>query len=154
MTTAEGVDSRDLRSAFTGGAFTAALVDAAIDAAAKVWKDGRCLELVVEPPGKEVDPGSETEITVTIEHKAFEDEIERDIRATLEGTEEVDPLDEPVPAAATFTYTATSESQGQGTITFRSVSNRGIAERTETYTVEPAAAAGRRRLADRGGSAA
>jgi hypothetical protein len=136
LTTAEGVDGRDLRAAFTGGAFTAALVDAAIDAAADVWKDGRCLELVVEPPGKQVDPGSETEITVTIEHKAFDDEIKRDIRATLEGTEEVDPLDEPVPAAATFTYTATSESQGQGTISFRSVSNRGIAERTETYTVE------------------
>ena len=136
VTTAEGVDARDLRSAFTGGAFTAALVDAAIDAAARVWKDGRCLELVVEPPGKEVDPGSETEITVTIEHKAFDDEIERDIRATaLEGTEKVEPFDEPVPAAATFTYTATSESEGQGAITFRTVSNRGIAERTETYTV-------------------
>ncbi len=136
MTTAEGVDARDLRSAFTSGAFTAALVDAAIDAAARVWKDGRCLELVVEPPGKEVDPGSETEITVTIEHKAFEDEIKRDIRATaLEGTEKVEPFDQPVPAEATFTYTATSESQGEGTITFRSVSNRGIAERTETYTV-------------------
>jgi hypothetical protein len=136
VTTAEGVDARDLRSAFTGGAFTAALVDAAIDAAARVWKDGRCLELVVEPPGKEVDPGSETEITVTIEHKAFDDVIERDIRATaLEGTEKVEPFDQPVPAEATFTYTATSESQGEGTITFRSVSNRGIAEGTVTYTV-------------------
>jgi hypothetical protein len=136
VTTAEGVDARDLRSAFTGGAFTAALVDAAIDAASRVWKDGRCLELVVEPPGKEVDPGSETEITVTIEHKAFEDEIERDVRATaLEGTEKVEPLDEPIRAPKTFTYTATSESQGQGTITFRTVSNRGIAERAETYTV-------------------
>jgi hypothetical protein len=136
VTTADGVDAGDLRSASTGGAFTAALVDAAIDAAARVWKDGRCLELVVEPPGKEVDPGSETEITVTIEHKAFEDEIERDVRATaLEGTEKVEPFDEPVPAGKTFTYTATSESEGQGTITFRSVSNRGIAERTETYAV-------------------
>jgi hypothetical protein len=136
ITTAEGADANDLRSAFTGGAFTAALVDAAIDAAETVWQDGRCLELVVEPPGKQVDPGSKTEIAVTIEHKAFDDEVKRDIRATLEGTEEVDPLDEPVPAAATFTYTATTESRGQGVITFRSVSNRGIAERTETYVVE------------------
>ena len=38
--------------------------------------------------------------------------------------------DAPVPAEASFTYTATSESQGEGTITFRTVSNRGIAERT------------------------
>ena len=90
LTTAEGVDTRDLRSAFTGGAFTAALVDAAIDAAETVWQDKRCLELEVDPPGKEVDPGSETEIAVKIEHKAFDEEVERDVKATLEGTEEVD----------------------------------------------------------------
>jgi hypothetical protein len=35
-----------------------------------------------------------------------------------------------------FTYTATSEPEGEGTITFRSVSNRGVAEeRIETYRV-------------------
>ena len=137
LTTAEGVDARDLRSAFTGGAFTAALVDAAIDAASQVWRDKRCLELKVEPPGKLVDPGSETEITVTIEHKAFDEEVERDVTATLEGTEELDPLDEPVRAPDHFTYTATDAQQGEGTITFRSVSNRGIAEeRVETYTVD------------------
>jgi hypothetical protein len=135
ITTAEGLDARDLRSAFTGGAFTAALVDAAIDAAATVWQDGRCLKLNVDPPGKEVDPGSETEITVKIEHKAFDEEVERDVTAELVGTEKVEP-NEPVKAPATFTYTATSESEGEGTITFRSVSNRGIAEeRAETYTV-------------------
>jgi hypothetical protein len=73
ITTAEGVDARDLRASFFGGFATAALVDMAIDAAETVWQDGRCLELVVEPPGKRVDPGSETEITVTIEHKAFDE---------------------------------------------------------------------------------
>jgi hypothetical protein len=136
LDTAEGVDARDLRSAFTGGAFTAALVDAAIDAAATVWQDGRCLELKVDPPGKAVDPGSETEITVTIEHKAFDEEVDREIEASLAGTEELDPLDTPVKPGE-FTYTATSAPEGEGTITFRSVSNRGIAEeRTETYTVD------------------
>jgi hypothetical protein len=137
LTTAEGVDARDLRSAFTGGAFTAALVDAAINAAAIVWQDGRCLELEVDPPGMTVDSGSETEITVKIMHKAFDEEVERDVEATLEGTEEVDPLDTPVRAPDTFTYTATSAPEGEGTITFRSVSNRGIAEeRSETYRVD------------------
>ncbi len=74
---------------------------------------------------------------MTIEHKAFDEEVERDVEATLEGTEELDPLDTPVRAPDTFTYTATDAQQGQGTITFRSVSNRGIAEeRSETYTVD------------------
>jgi hypothetical protein len=136
ITTAEGLDARDLRSAFTSGAFTAALVDAAIDAAATVWQGGRCLKLNVDPPGREVDSGSETEITVKIEHKAFDEEVDRDVTAELEGTETVEPADEPVRAPAVFTYMATSESEGEGTITFRSVSNRGVAEeRAETYTV-------------------
>ena len=92
LDTAEGVETRDLRSAFTGGAFTAALVDAAIDAASQVWRDKRCLELKVEPPGKTVDPGSETDITVKIEQKAWDDEIEgKPITATLEGTKEIGP---------------------------------------------------------------
>jgi hypothetical protein len=57
------------------------------------------------------------------------------VTATLEGTKEVAPLD-PVQAPADYTYTATNESEGQGTITFESVSNRGIAkERSERYTV-------------------
>jgi hypothetical protein len=135
ITTAEGVDARDLRSAFTGGAFTAGLVDAAIDAASVVWRDGRCLELEVDPPGKEVDPGSETEISVTIKHKAYEEEVERKVKAVLAGTEELDPNDQPVQPGE-FTYTATDAAEGEGTITFSSVSNRGIAkERTETYRV-------------------
>jgi hypothetical protein len=137
LTTAEGVDARDLRSAFTGGAFTAGLVDAAIGAARQVWRSKKCLELKVEPPGKTVDPGSETEITVKIEQKAHEGEIEgKPVTATLEGTKEVHPLDEAVPAPAAFKYTATDAQEGEGTITFRSVSERGIAERTETYRVD------------------
>ena len=40
-------------------------------------------------------------------------------------------------APATFTYTATSQPEGEGKVTFKSVSNRGIAkELTETYRVE------------------
>ena len=101
-----------------------------------MWRNGRCLELVPDPQGRAVDPGSQTDITVTIVHKAHDDEIERPVRATLAGTEKVDPLDSPVMAPADFTYTATSESEGEGTVTFRSESNRGIAEKVETYTVE------------------
>jgi hypothetical protein len=138
LDTAEGVDARDLRSAFTGGAFTAALVDVAIDAASRVWRDKRCLELKVEPPGKTVDASSKTEIKVKIEQKAWDEEVEgKPITASLEGTKEVSPKDPtPAPAPGTFTYTATDAQEGEGTITFRSVSNRGIAERTETYKVD------------------
>jgi hypothetical protein len=136
LNTAEGLDTRDLRSAFTGGAFTAALVDAAIDGASQVWRAKRCLELKVEPAGRTVDPGSDTQIKVTIEHKAFDEEVQRDVTAALEGTQAVDPSESAVMAPADFTYRATDAQEGEGTITFRSVSNRGIAERSETYRVD------------------
>ena len=136
LNTAEGVDIEDLRTAFAGGAFTAGLVDAAIDAASQVWRNKRCLQIKVEPPGKTVDPGSETELKVKIEHKAFDEEVERDVTAALEGTKEIDPSDGPVRAPGEFTYTATDAQEGEGTITFRSISNRGIAEQTETYRVD------------------
>ena len=114
-----------------------ALTDGAIKAATRVWRGGRCLELKADPPGKTVEPGSRTEIKVTIEQKAYDDEVKREIKATLEGTKEVAPLDAPVMAPATFTYTATSQPEGEGKVTFKSVSNRGIAkELTETYRVE------------------
>jgi hypothetical protein len=134
--TDEGATPGDVSSWLFGGALTGALADAAIEAAQRVWRDGRCLELKADPAGRQVDSGSETTITVTIHHKAFDEEVERDVEATLEGTEEVDPLDSPVRAPADFTYTATDEQEGEGTITFRSVSNRGIAEElSETYVV-------------------
>lgn len=136
LVTAEGVSAQDVRSAFTGGAFTAALVDAAIDAASTVWRGTHCLELRVEPAGKTVEPGSRTGIKVTIEHKAFDEEVARDVRATLEGAKDIDPSDQPVRAPDEFTFIAPDEQGGAGVITFRSVSNRGIAERTETYRVD------------------
>ncbi len=138
LTDTTGVDERHVRASFFGGFATASIVDAAIEAAETVWRSGRCLELEVEPPGKRVDPASDTEITVTLQHKAFDEEVKRDIEATLDGPERIAP-DTKVMAPATFTYTATSDLQGKGTITFRSVSNRGIAEeRVEVYEVAQA----------------
>lgn len=135
ITDAEGAEQADLNTSLFGGMLTSRVIDSAIDSAEKVWRAQRCLELEVDPPGKEVDSGSETEITVTIKHKAYEEEVERPVKAVLAGTEKLEPEDQPIHPAE-FTYTATSESEGEGTITFSSVSNRGIAEeRSETYVV-------------------
>jgi hypothetical protein len=133
---AEGANEVDVRAWVLTRALAATLTDTAIKAATRVWRGGRCLELKADPPGKEVDPGSETEIEVTIVQTAHDDEVEREVTASLAGTEKVEPLDSPLMAPGPFTYTATSEAEGEGTITFESVSDRGIAkELTETYTV-------------------
>jgi hypothetical protein len=132
---ADGANEADIRAWALTRALAASLTDGAISAAATVWRGGRCLELVPDPPGQEVDPGSETTITVKIEHKAHDEEVERPIRATFAGVERAEELETPIDAPADFTYTAATEPQTEGTITWRSVSNRGIAERSETYRV-------------------
>ena len=133
---ADGANEADIRAWVLTRALAASLTDQAITAAAQVWRGGRCLELKPDPPGQVVDPGSETGITVTIEHKAYDEEVERPIRATFAGVEGVEPLETPVEAPADFTFRAANEPRTEGTITWRTVSDRGIAERSETYRVE------------------
>ena len=89
--TAQGGNEADVRAWVLTRALAGALTDSAIKAAARVWRGGRCLELKADPPGKTVEPGSDTDIEVTIHQKAYDDEVERDVTATLDGTEEISP---------------------------------------------------------------
>ena len=90
-----------------------------------------------DPAGREVFPGSDTSISVTV-HQAVEDrDIEVPVRATLEGVESIDPNDEPDDAPADITYRAGTQPRSEGKVTFKSTSNRGLAERTETYRTGP-----------------
>jgi hypothetical protein len=133
---ADGANDADVRAWVLTRALAGTLTGDAIKAAEQVWRGGRCLELKPDPPGRTVAPGSETDITVKIEHKAYDEEVERPIRATFAGVERAEPLQTPVDAPADFIYHAAEEPQTEGTITWRTVSNRGIAERSETYRVE------------------
>jgi hypothetical protein len=133
---AEGANDADIRAWVLTRALAGTLTGDAVTAAEQVWRSGRCLELKPDPAGRTVAPGSETDITVKIEHKAYDEEVERPIRATFAGVERAERLDTPIDAPADFTYHAADEPQTEGTITWRTVSNRGIAERSETYRVE------------------
>jgi hypothetical protein len=120
------------------GAAAAALggVDRLVRKARDVWRT-RCVTVTATPAGKEVVPGSETSISATVRHAVEDRDIEVPVRATLAGTQSITPDDEPRDAPAEITYRAGIEPRAEATITFRTTSNRGRAERTETYRTLP-----------------
>lgn len=120
------------------GAAAAALggVDRLVRKARDVWRS-RCVTVTATPAGKEVVPGSETSISATVRHAVEDRDIEVPVRATLAGTESITPDDEPRDAPAEITYRAGIEPRAEATITFRTTSNRGKAEKTETYRTMP-----------------
>jgi hypothetical protein len=130
----------DLRSLFRSAAqaISAAAVLLGYDAE-KFWRGGKCLELLVDPAGGDVDADSKTDVVAKVRHRFEGDELDKPVEATLDGVQGIDPANEEQPAPATITYMAGSEDGDVGNIAFKTVSKRGIAEKTVTFTVKPAA---------------
>ena len=119
-------------------AISSAAVLLGIDAE-KFWRGGKCVELIVDPPGGDVDADSKTDVVAKVRHRFEGDELDKPVEATLDGVQAIDPVDTKQPAPATVKYTAGPEDGDVGNIAFKTVSNRGIAEKTVTFTVKPAA---------------
>ncbi len=115
--------------------FTETMVTAAAQEAEKLWKSGKCVELLVDPKGSDVEPDSVTSVTARLHHKIEGNDLDKPVEATLTGVKTLEPDGEKQPAPATVTYTAGPNEGDIGRIAFKSVSNRGIAERAETFTV-------------------
>ncbi|MEY2400379.1 MAG: hypothetical protein QOJ08_490 [Ilumatobacteraceae bacterium] len=123
----------------TTNLFMETTVTAAAKEAEKLWRSGKCVELTVDPDGGDVEPDEVKEVTAILKHKIEGNELDKPVEATLTGVKTVEPAGEKQPAPATVTYTAGSEDGDIGKIAFKSVSNRGIAEKAVTFTVRPAA---------------
>ena len=100
-----------------------------------VWRSGRCFEIRPQPDGGSVGPNSQTAVTVNVYHWVDRADIKVPVKATLAGAQKIDPADTPVDAPAKFTFTASGPAS-TGVVTYRVVSNRGIAERSSTFTVQ------------------
>ena len=129
-TRANGQTSFDLLFYLTSNAAwaTATAVETA-------WRSGKCLDLIVDPEGGDVDPDSVTDVVAKVKHHFEGNELDKPVTATLAGVKTVDPAGEKQPAPATVKYTAGSEEGETGDIAFESVSNRGIAKKTVRFTV-------------------
>ena len=130
----------DQQAGFWGSmsVFVETMVMAAAKEAEKLWKDGKCLELVVDPGSGDVQPNEAKDVTATLRHRIEGTELDKPVVANLTGVKTVDPAGTKQPAPATVRYTAGSEDGDFGEITFESVSNRGIARKTVRFTVRPA----------------
>lgn len=115
--------------------FVETMVTASAKEAEKLWRDGKCVELIVDPEGGEVSPGEVKSVTATLRHKVDGNELDKPVEATLTGVQSLEPAGTSQPAPATVTYTAGPAQGDVGQIAFKSVSNRGIAEKTVTFTV-------------------
>lgn len=115
--------------------FVETMVTAAAKEAEKLWREGKCVELIVDPEGGEVSPGEVKSVTAKLRHKVDGSELDKPVEAALTGVQSLEPAGGSQPAPATVTYTAGPTQGDVGQIAFKSVSNRGIAEKTVAFTV-------------------
>jgi hypothetical protein len=102
----------------------------------KAWRSGMCIAVLVSPETSDVEAGSETTVTAKVKHKMEGNELDKPVEAKLEsGVKTIEPSGQKQKAPATFKYTAGSESGDAGSVSFDSVSNRGIGHASARYTV-------------------
>ena len=104
-------------------------------AAERFWRNGKCVELIVDPAGGDVDPDSVTDVVAKLKHRFEGNELDKPVEASLTGVKAVDPLNQKQPAPATVKFTAGPNEGDVGEIAFKSVSKRGIAEKSVKFTV-------------------
>ncbi len=123
----------------TTNLFMETTVAAAAKEAEKLWRSGKCVELIVDPGTRDVQPDEILEVTAKLKHRIEGNELDKPVEAILTGVKSIEPAGEKQPAPATVTYTAGPNDGDIGKIAFKSVSNRGIAEKSVTFTVRLAA---------------
>lgn len=111
------------------------MVTAAAKEAEKLWKSGKCVELLIDPDGGDVEADEVKDVTAKLRHKIEGNELDKPVEATFAGVKSLTPLGEKQPAPATVSFTAGPKQGDWGRISFKSVSNRGIAEKDAIFTV-------------------
>ena len=99
--------------------------------AEKEWKNGRCVEIVVEgaEDSNVVAPGSSTPFTARVRHKFEGVELNGPIEGTLSGKESLAPQGK-AEAPVHYTYLAPQETASSATAALETRSRRGVAKRT------------------------
>ena len=94
-----------------------------------------CIVVHATPNGGSVDKESLTNIKVTVKQRYEGTELDKPVEATFSGVASLDPLGQKQPAPASYTFTAGSTDGDRGSMSFKSVSNRGIGHTTVTFVV-------------------
>ena len=136
VVTGVSTDSTAAASLLLGmGIFAQLPAKAAAKAAETAWRSGMCVRVSPSPAGGDVAKDSTTEVNVTVRQRYDGLELNKPVTATLSGPKSIEPAGQAQPAPATFSYTAGPKDKDTGTVTFKSVSNRGIGQTTVYFQV-------------------
>jgi hypothetical protein len=106
----------------------------------KGWRSGMCIALLVSPDGGDVERDSDTTVTVKVKHKRDGNELDKPVEALgVAGSKSIAPAHSKQKAPATFRFTSGETDGDKGTLSFESVSNRGIGKANPTFTVNGSA---------------
>lgn len=119
-----------------GGAMMAPIAQGTAGPYEKGWRSGVCVEVIVDPNGGEVDPGSITNVTVKLRQRTEGKDLDKLVEAKMtSGVKSIEPSGQKQKAPATFKYTAGTQNGDKGGVSFDSTSNRGIGHTGVTFTV-------------------
>jgi hypothetical protein len=136
VTDVNGATEDDLRPLLKSATFAISVAAFSLGRDAEAfWRDGKCVEVTVDPDGGEVDPDAVADVVATVKHRFEADELDSPVEATLTGVAAIEPAGQKQPAPATVKYTAGSRDGDVGDVKFKAVSNRGIGEKTVKFTV-------------------
>jgi hypothetical protein len=126
----------DIRPSGGGSGFMMEIASRGIAPAfEKAWRSGMCIEVLIDPKSKDVEPESVTTITAKVRHKFENAELDKPVEAKLRsGPKAIEPSGKQK-APATFRYTAGGESGDVGVVDFESASNRGLGSAAAGYSV-------------------
>jgi hypothetical protein len=137
ITHEENATSVDLTPLFTSALYSVVTGAHILGQAAETfWRDGKCIEVILNSTGGDVDANSTTNVIAKVKHRIEGNELTKPVEATLTGVKSIDPAGQKKPAPATFIYTAGPKARDKGDVEFKSVSNRGIGKKTVTFTVK------------------
>ena len=103
--------------------------------AEKFWRSGKCIEITTNEDSRDVDPGAAVEIIAEALGKFDREQIEAPIKASFNGKESLDPVNEARDPPATFNFKAGGEDGDKGTIDLEQVGRRGIGKKQIVFTV-------------------
>jgi hypothetical protein len=125
----------DIKPTGQGGEFMVRLAAQSIGPSMeKAWRSGMCIAVLVSPESGDVEKESDTSVVVKVKHKVEGNELDKPVEPKLDGVKTIDPTSKQK-APATYRYTAGPKDGDRGTITFESVSNRGVGHQVVSYAV-------------------
>ena len=133
MIDVEGSDGPDSQDGFNGHIYLISRDDrdGHREGGREAWQSGKCLELIVDPEGGDVEPDAVKDVTATLKHKIEGNELDKPVDGDARRRQDGRARRRKAAGARDGHLHGRAEGRRRrATIAFKSVSNRGIVEKT------------------------